>query len=279
MERAPEEHPVDRSGDRPPVAGGGGQREEAHPVEACGERRRVEALFGGVNFAEVRAGTGVARIDHLLQCREVVGSFVHVDSCHFYAVEEFELYTVDMPVQRGTLTIDQIVDAATDLIDEDGLAKLSMRRLGARLGVDPMALYHHVDNKQALLARVLQRATADLPRADPDAPWADEVRRWAIAWWRIVVRHRDLVAASLVDPVIAAGGIPAAEPLADAVHRSGLDPEAATAAVYLVVDFVHGSALSGGLDRADDRATELQAHFERGLDIVIAGIAATTRLR
>lgn len=184
-----------------------------------------------------------------------------------------------MAAQRGTLSSDQIVDAASDLIAEEGLSKLSMRRLGARLGVDPMALYYHVGNKQQLLARVLQQTTVDLPDPDPDVPWADEVRRWAIGWWQIVVRNRELVAASLVDPVIASGGIPAAEPLTHAVRRSGLDAETATAAVYLVVDFVHGSALSGGLDRTDERANELRAHFERGLDIVIAGIAAGEQTR
>ena len=45
-----------------------------------------------------------------------------------------------MNAQRRTLTAEQIVDAARTAIDEDGLASLSMRRLGARLGVDPMAI-------------------------------------------------------------------------------------------------------------------------------------------
>lgn len=45
-----------------------------------------------------------------------------------------------------------VVTAAMQVLHEDGLEGCSMRRVAARLGVQPSALYHHVDNKQSLLA-------------------------------------------------------------------------------------------------------------------------------
>ena len=47
------------------------------------------------------------------------------------------------------LTRERILDAALRLVDEQGMAALSMRRLAAELGVDPMALYHHLPGKAA----------------------------------------------------------------------------------------------------------------------------------
>lgn len=55
------------------------------------------------------------------------------------------------------LDIDRIVDAATQAL-QSGRGDFSMRGLAATLGVDPMALYHHVPNKQALLDAVVAKA-------------------------------------------------------------------------------------------------------------------------
>lgn len=52
-----------------------------------------------------------------------------------------------MPLNR-----DRILDAAFTLLNQYGLADLSMRRLATELGVAPGALYYHVKNKQELLA-------------------------------------------------------------------------------------------------------------------------------
>ena len=49
---------------------------------------------------------------------------------------------------------DDVVARALRVLDDHGLADLTMRRLGTELGVQPSALYHHFANKQALLAAV-----------------------------------------------------------------------------------------------------------------------------
>ncbi|WP_336502342.1 TetR family transcriptional regulator [Microbacterium paraoxydans] len=55
---------------------------------------------------------------------------------------------------------------ALALLDEVGLADLSMRRIAARLDVQPSALYWHVANKQELLADLADRITAGVPAGD-----------------------------------------------------------------------------------------------------------------
>ncbi|WP_237203791.1 TetR/AcrR family transcriptional regulator [Rothia endophytica] len=63
-----------------------------------------------------------------------------------------------MPLNR-----DRILDTAFTLLNQYGLADLSMRRLATELGVAPGALYYHVKNKQELLASLASRILNDVP--------------------------------------------------------------------------------------------------------------------
>lgn len=71
------------------------------------------------------------------------------------------------------LNRDVLAAAALDIVDAEGLGALSMRRLAARLGVDPMAAYRHVPNKAALLDAVLD---AVLSRVDASRPPGADAR-------------------------------------------------------------------------------------------------------
>ena len=55
-----------------------------------------------------------------------------------------------------SLGLPEVRRTATELLDEVGVEGLSMRALGARLGVEAMSLYHHVPNKEALLDEVVE---------------------------------------------------------------------------------------------------------------------------
>jgi AcrR family transcriptional regulator len=59
-----------------------------------------------------------------------------------------------------------VIGTAIEFIDEHGLPGLSMRRLGERLGVEAMAIYHHVPSREALLDGVVE-VIIDEMRADP----------------------------------------------------------------------------------------------------------------
>ncbi|MDQ4117133.1 MAG: TetR family transcriptional regulator [Actinomycetota bacterium] len=58
----------------------------------------------------------------------------------------------------------QVVDGACDMLREQGLGGLSMRRLAQDLGVRPGALYYHVASKQDLLVEIACRVLDDAPR-------------------------------------------------------------------------------------------------------------------
>lgn len=63
---------------------------------------------------------------------------------------------------------DSVARSALALLDEVGLADLSMRRIAAGLDVQPSALYWHFASKQELLAELADRITASIPRGSAD---------------------------------------------------------------------------------------------------------------
>lgn len=65
--------------------------------------------------------------------------------------------TTPSPSGRGRLSREAIVDAAVGLADREGIEAVSMRRLGQELGADPMSLYHHLRDKEALLDAMADR--------------------------------------------------------------------------------------------------------------------------
>jgi AcrR family transcriptional regulator len=176
------------------------------------------------------------------------------------------------------LSVERIVDVACRIIERDGLAGLSMRKLGAELDVDPMAVYHHVADKRELLTLVTARTIGTMTPPDPAASWDTRVRQWAMGYWELVAQHRDLTLAGLADPGIAAGGLPSTESLFAAIADSGLSADLVEPTAFIVVDAVHGAALSGlptGVGRSEKKElARLRATFAVGLDTIVAGIAA-----
>ena len=92
---------------------------------------------------------------------------------------------------RPALNRDYIIRTALAIIDRDGLAKLSMRRLGQELGTDPMAVYHYLPSKAALFDGVVEAVyrEIDLTGFDLDAPWRDQLTAFLHALRAAIRRH------------------------------------------------------------------------------------------
>lgn len=89
---------------------------------------------------------------------------------------------------RKPLTKERILSEALALADAEGLARLSMRKLGDRLGVEAMSLYNHVKNKDALLREMQDEVVGRFARPG-DGPWRDELRKRAQSAHAVLMRH------------------------------------------------------------------------------------------
>ncbi|WP_062983896.1 mycofactocin system transcriptional regulator MftR2 [Nocardia anaemiae] len=76
-----------------------------------------------------------------------------------------------------TLSESEIVEAALRVVREDGVEKLSMRRLSRELGVSPMAPYYYVADKRELLDLVAKAALTGVRKPPADSgPWQQRLR-------------------------------------------------------------------------------------------------------
>ncbi|MBS4196289.1 TetR/AcrR family transcriptional regulator [Lederbergia citri] len=84
--------------------------------------------------------------------------------------------------QRGPkreLNIDQIVEAAVEIADKEGLATLSMSRLASSLGFTPMSLYRYIPSKDDLLLLMQEKVSdIDYPNEEVDADWREKIRQY-----------------------------------------------------------------------------------------------------
>lgn len=103
----------------------------------------------------------------------------------------------------GPISVSSLVEAAIEILQQYGLADLSMRQVAARLGVQPSALYWHVKDKQSLLALVADRLLEEVRLGPPLQDWRDELRTRAASLHAALLSTRD--AAELVASVIALG--------------------------------------------------------------------------
>lgn len=145
---------------------------------------------------------------------------------------------------RPPLTRERIVRTALTIVDRDGLAALSMRRLGSELGVDPMAVYYHVPNKEALLDAIVEAVMSeiDLEAEDCGADPEERILSAANAYLAVMLAHANALPIMLSrGPSTSAAARPV-EYLIGVLREAGLPPAEAMAGMNAIASAVRGSA-------------------------------------
>src|SRR4051812_47609958 len=171
-----------------------------------------------------------------------------------------------------------------------------MRRLGERLGVEAMSLYHHVPSKQALLDGVVELVLDEARVPETAGDWRAALRGWAQAFRAAAHEHPNVVRLFATHALAAPAWAGVVEDLLEALRAGGLNDERAVHAYRLVATFATGyvlyelrqadqpeldhylsqlspaaypatHALAGALTSADR-----DAEYELGLESLLAGV-------
>ncbi|MDH6130155.1 TetR family transcriptional regulator [Kitasatospora sp. GP82] len=111
------------------------------------------------------------------------------------------------PEKRGRLSRPLVLAAAVALVDREGLAALTMRRLAADLGVESMAIYRYTPGKEALVDGLVEAFFAEVNtrlRMSPEEgipeeesgtgrTWRAELRRIARAFASVAHAHPEIL--------------------------------------------------------------------------------------
>jgi len=154
----------------------------------------------------------------------------------------------------------EVVERAIGFLDDTGLDGLSMRKLAADLGVQAGALYHHFDNKAALLAAIADEILRRGRRPAEIVAWDAELHLLCVELRDAMRRHRD--GAALIAQVHSSDAEALERPMRSALERGGAEARLARVGARTLVRFV----LSHEDDDADD--------FGLGLGLILDGLAA-----
>lgn len=211
----------------------------------------------------------------------------------------------------GKITRDVVLAAALEILDRDGAEGLSMRRLARALNRDPMILYRHAPNKAALLDGVAEIVLAQLQVDPADPDWAAQLRAIARDYRRLALAHPHVVPLLVTRPLATPlalrpqGTLRPLEDVLALLTRAGFSGPDALHIYRALFGFLHGHVLNElqevvenpeetddllrlGLHRLPIGEFPLlrslapvlasydgAAELERGLDILLAGLATT----
>jgi AcrR family transcriptional regulator len=208
---------------------------------------------------------------------------------------------------REPLTRQRIVRAALRIMDEDGLEAVSMRRLGRELGVEAMALYNHVRDKEDILDSICEEVLSEFETPQVEG-WSERARQGAREYRRLLLDHPNVITlmTERKGPLTNPDALRASEFALDLFACAGLPPQDALKAFHVFggyilghVTFELGLMYGGPHDEEHARAHEEMARlvesadlpclraalpkmqeidaeeqFEFGLDLLLAGIQA-----
>jgi AcrR family transcriptional regulator len=185
------------------------------------------------------------------------------------------------PTVERALTRADVCQAALDLVDEEGLEALSMRRLGARLGIEAMSLYHHVRDKADLLdalhAAVLGRLEPEgaAPRRALPSGWRTLLGGLCRALRSTLLRHPNVVPLFTRKEVRAPEALGTLERVGAALAAAGFDAEESRRAIWVVGMFTIGHVIFETSNDNTEAKARRNATFEFGLEALLDGVART----
>jgi len=195
------------------------------------------------------------------------------------------------------LSLTRIVEASVALLDEEGIDRLTMRRLAERLGVAAPSLYGHLDTKEDVIDLAVD-AIFGPPPAGSTGDWRADVSVVVNAWRAALLEHPWAAAVpARRRPAIGPNFLGWMEILQANLVKAGFTGSALSAATWALYNHVMGSAAAQtaltitaeerrvGQERLRDKYPTLAAQgylydddwdgsFGTGLEFLLDGLAA-----
>ena len=150
--------------------------------------------------------------------------------------------------EQPPLSREQIVSAALQLLDAEGIDALSMRKLGSRLNAGATSIYTHVANKDELIELVVDEVygEVEVPAADGPAGWRAAITRCAHSMRATLLRHPWIVSVQGETGVAYLGPnvLRQNEAILAVFEQGGFTLEAADQALNTVMAYVIGVSTS-----------------------------------
>ncbi len=222
-------------------------------------------------------------------------SRIRPDRSTWVDVDPSKDYTRPPPLSRP-----RIVRAALQLVDEKGLAALTMRALATELEVSPMALYNHVRDKDELVDLMVDLMLGEVDCSATEGDWVTQLRALVCSYHHALAAHHQLARIYSARVRIGPHGLLVIERTIELLLQGGLSPTEAADAFFALYTYTAGFHQMGHIAPLRDITSQdeigyyaalppeqipsIQAvspnlsgahragRFDYGLDLILAGL-------
>lgn len=167
------------------------------------------------------------------------------------------------PRKRRTLNREAIVDVALEIVDEDGLEGLSMRRVAERLETGPASLYAHVANKDELTELVYDRVVGEVQVPEPDKRrWEEQLADALRQLYEVLVAHRDIAFVSMARVPLGSNSLRVAEGMLAILRAGGVSDRIAGLTLDFASLAVNSLAYEQSLYPREASEEEIYRYYE-----------------
>lgn len=172
------------------------------------------------------------------------------------------------PASRGPgrppVGLRRIIDAAIEILDDEGADALSMRALATRLGSSTATLYRHVNSKDEILAHLTDRILGETHLDETPYPtWQQACRAGARALYTTLTNHPNAIPQLAKQVPAGPNALYARERSIALLLAAGFPPKLAARGYTALAHFVIGFASQQPIDKTADpeRARRLRAYY------------------
>jgi AcrR family transcriptional regulator len=155
---------------------------------------------------------------------------------------------------REPLTRDRVIGAAVAFADEHGVDDLSMRKLGAELGVEAMSLYNHVENKDDMFDGMIDFVFSAIPIPDEDLDWKEHIRRLGQGTMTNFGRHPWILHLCMARGLFGLGALRFMDHVLGVLAEAGFDDDDAHHAWQMMASHTMGYAFQASAGITKDYA-------------------------
>ena len=210
---------------------------------------------------------------------------------------------------KPALTREGIIDGALAILEEEGLGRVTMRRIAAVLDTGPASLYVYVRNTEDLHAQILDALLGRMDPVSPNESWRERLRGVLTGYAKVLFEHPAIARMTVSTHPIGPHYFALVESILELLAEGGVSDETAAWAVDLLLASVTASAIEHGAEGSSETSSDElsiiatniaiapsetyplitklgdemlsgtgEERFSWGLDVLINGILGTPRV-
>jgi AcrR family transcriptional regulator len=169
---------------------------------------------------------------------------------------------------KPALTRDGIIDAALAILENDGLGKVTMRRIAAALDTGPASLYVYVRNTEELHAQILDALLGRMAPLSEGGSWRERLHAVLTGYAKVLFEHPEIARMTMTTHPVGPHYFALVESILELLGEGGVSDETAAWAVDLLLASVTATAVEHGDDLSGAGGADAES-----LSVLAASIA------